>query len=147
MLSVEYSEALMAAAGADATTALADLDGALPNGYIAVVEGAIPTADSGVYATLGGRPMRDVVREVCAGALGTIAVGRAPSTAALSAAAGGLTGAVGVGRVVEHAAPGQPARLPGQRRQPRRDARPLPDVQGVPADRRPGPAATSPTAA
>lgn len=44
--------------------------------------------------------MRDVVAEVCAGAVGTIAVGSCAFDGGVSAAAGGLTGAVGVGRVV-----------------------------------------------
>jgi hydrogenase small subunit len=100
MLSLEYSEALMAGAGTDAMSALANLKDRFPNGYIAVVEGAIPTAESGVHATLGGRPVRDVVSEVCAGALGTIAVGSCAFDGGVSASAGGLTGAVGVGRVV-----------------------------------------------
>ena len=100
MLSLEYDEALMAATGADATGALANLKQRFPNGYIAVVEGAIPTAESGIHATLGGRPVRDVVSEVCAGALGTIAVGSCAFDGGVSAAAGGLTGAVGVGRVI-----------------------------------------------
>jgi hydrogenase small subunit len=100
MLSLEYSEALMVGAGDGATSALANLKDRFPNGYIAVVEGAMPTAESGVFATLAGRPVRDVVSEVCAGALGTIAVGSCAYDGGVSASAGGLTGAVGVGRVV-----------------------------------------------
>jgi hydrogenase small subunit len=100
MLSLEYDDTLMAASGADALGALADLTSRFPNGYIAVVEGAIPTAEGGVHATLGGRPLRDVVTQVCRDAVGTIAVGSCAFDGGVSAAAGGLTGAVGVGRVV-----------------------------------------------
>lgn len=100
MLSLEYSEAFMAATGNDASAALTNLSGRFPSGYIAVVEGAIPTAEGGIYATLAGRPLRDVVSEVCRDALGTIAVGACAFDGGVAAAAGGLTGAVGVGRVV-----------------------------------------------
>ena len=99
-LSLDYDEAFMAAAGGDAAGALSGLRERFPRGYIAVVEGAVPTADSGVHATLGGRALRDVISEVCGGAMGTIAVGSCAFDGAVSAAAGGLTGAVGVGRVI-----------------------------------------------
>ena len=46
-----------------------------PNGYFAVVEGSIPNGASGAYCLIGGRPAADVIREVCAGAIATIAVG------------------------------------------------------------------------
>jgi hydrogenase small subunit len=99
-LSLDYDEAFMAAAGADATGTLTGLRARFPEGYIAVVEGSVPTADGGAHATLGGRPMRDVISEVCAGAIGTIAVGSCAFDGGVAAAAGGLTGAVGVGRVI-----------------------------------------------
>ncbi len=99
-LSLDYDEAFMAATGADASGALNTLRARFPEGYIAVVEGAVPTADGGAHATLGGRPMRDVISEVCAGAIGTIAVGSCAFDGGVAAAAGGLTGAVGVGRVI-----------------------------------------------
>jgi hydrogenase small subunit len=81
LLSVEYHETLMAAAGASADAARIATMEKYPNGYFAVVEGGIPTADGGAYCLIGGRPFMDVVREVCGGALVTIAVGGAPSTA------------------------------------------------------------------
>ena len=46
-----------------------------PQGYVAVVEGSIPTAEGGVYCTVGGRAFADIVREVCQGAIFTIAAG------------------------------------------------------------------------
>ena len=75
-----------------------------------VVEGGIPTADDGVYCMIGGRPFRDVVREVTAGALATIAVGSCAFDGGLPAASGGPTGAVGVGQV---ASGGVIVNLPG----------------------------------
>jgi hydrogenase small subunit len=48
----------------------------------------------------GGRVFPEVVREVCDGALATIALGSCAFDGGLSGAAGGQTGAVGVGSVV-----------------------------------------------
>ena len=100
MLSVEYDEALMAAAGLAATQSLNNARARYRNGYIAIVEGAIPTADDGAYCTVGGRAFRTVATEVCSNALGTIAVGSCAFDGGASAAAGGVTGAAGVGQIV-----------------------------------------------
>jgi hydrogenase small subunit len=99
ILSVEYSESLLAAAGADADLARTGAMEAYPNGYLAVVEGAIPTGADGAYCLVGGRPMADIVREVCDGALGTIALGSCAFDGGTPAAAHGPTDAKGV-RVV-----------------------------------------------
>jgi hydrogenase small subunit len=100
LLSVEYDPLLMGPAGAAATQARTDAMRRYPNGYLAIVDGAIPTASDGIYGTVGGRPLRDVVREVSAGALGTIAVGSCAFDGGAPAANGGRTGAVGVSQVV-----------------------------------------------
>ena len=110
LLSLDYHETLMASAGASADLARVATMEKYPNGYIAVVEGGIPTADDGVYCMIGGRPFRDVVREVTAGALATIAVGSCAFDGGLPAASGGPTGAVGVGQV---ASGGVIVNLPG----------------------------------
>ncbi len=103
LLSVDYDEMIMAPSGAAAERSRMDTQEKYPNGYIAVVEGGIPTADDGVYCTVGGRAFRDIVREVCDGALATIAVGSCASDGGSPAAAGGPTGAVGVPQVVPNA--------------------------------------------
>lgn len=95
-LSLDYSEVLMAAAGTQAEAARAATMAKYPNGYIAVVEGSIPLADGGVYCTVGGRAFAETVKEVCAGALGVIAVGSCAFDGGIPAARGGITGAVGV---------------------------------------------------
>jgi hydrogenase small subunit len=88
----------MAAAGARAEEALrAAVD---EPGYIAVIEGSIPTADGGVYCTVGGRSALASVREVVRGAAATIAVGTCASFGGLPAARPNPTGAVGVLDVV-----------------------------------------------
>ncbi|MGE3074402.1 MAG: hydrogenase small subunit [Dehalococcoidia bacterium] len=100
-LSLDYQEVLMAAAGKQAEEARAATMAAFPNGYIAVVEGSIPLADGGVYCTIGGRAFAEIVREVCAGALGVIAVGSCAFDGGIPAARGGITGAVGVSAFVK----------------------------------------------
>jgi hydrogenase small subunit len=103
LLSVEYHETIMASSGAAAEAARTGATERYPNGYIAIVEGAIPNADGGVYCTIGGRAFKDIVREVCAGAQATIAVGSCAFDGGTPAAAGGSTGAVGVADVVPDA--------------------------------------------
>ncbi len=103
LLSVDYHEAIMAASGAAAELSRTAAMEAQPNGYIAVVEGGIPIGEDGAWCTIGGRAFRDVVREVCDGALLTIAVGTCAFDGGLPAAAGGPTGAVGVDEVVPDA--------------------------------------------
>ncbi len=103
LLSVEYHETLMAPAGASAELSRTSTMETYPDGYIAVVEGAIPNAEDGVYCTVGGRAFRDIVRDVCDGALFTIAVGSCASHGGLPAAGGGPTGAVGVAQVASGA--------------------------------------------
>jgi hydrogenase small subunit len=67
------------------------------------VEGAIPTADGGVYCTIGGRTALSVVREVCAGAAATIAVGACAWDGGIVAAAPNPTGAIGLQEAVPSA--------------------------------------------
>ncbi|MEW5992395.1 MAG: hydrogenase small subunit, partial [Chloroflexota bacterium] len=103
LLSVEYHETLMSSWGEAAAAARTSPGQRYPNGYIAVVEGAIPTADDGMACAIGGRPLRDIVREVCDGALATVAVGACAFDGGAPAAGGGATGAVGVAEVAPNA--------------------------------------------
>ncbi len=75
LLSLEYHETIMAAAGHQAEAALQRVVREEKGKYIVVVEGAIPTADGGVYCTIGGRTALDIAREVCANSALNIAVG------------------------------------------------------------------------
>jgi hydrogenase small subunit len=103
LLSIEYHDALMATSGEAATAARSSLGERFPGGYFAVVEGAIPTADDGMACTIGGRPFRDVVREVCDGAIATIAVGACAFDGGAPGASGGRTDAVGVAEAAPNA--------------------------------------------
>ena len=100
LLSVEYHETLMTSSGAAAEQALSTAMERYPNGYVAVIEGSIPTAAGGAYCLVNGRPFADVAREVADGALAVIAIGGCAVDGGVSAAGagiwGGLTGSKGV---------------------------------------------------
>jgi hydrogenase small subunit len=101
LLSLDYHETIMAAAGHRAEAALDAVVRDQPGGYVAVVEGSIPLGNPG-YCTIGGRSAVQIAREVCEGALATIAVGTCAAFGGLPAAAPNPTGAVSV----EDAVPG-----------------------------------------
>jgi len=103
VLSWEYHETVMAGAGKQAEEVLERVRRDHKGEYIVIVEGAIPTADDGMACAVGGRPFRDVVREVCAGAVATIAVGSCAFDGGAPGASGGRTGAVGVSEVAGEA--------------------------------------------
>lgn len=96
VLSVDYHETIMAAAGHQAEDVLAKVVKEQKGKYIAVVEGSIPLKDGGVYCCIGGRSALDIAREVCGNAFATIAVGSCASFGGIPAAAPNPTGAVGV---------------------------------------------------
>lgn len=100
VLSVDYHETIMAAAGHQAEEALQGVVDKNKGQYLVVVEGAIPLRDDGVYCCVGGRSAIDIAREVCGNALATIAVGACAWDGGIPAAAPNPTGAVGVGRAV-----------------------------------------------
>lgn len=96
VLSVDYYATIMAPAGKQAEKSLADVVKNQKGKYIAVVDGAIPLKDGGVYACVAGRSAVDIAKEVCGNALATICVGTCASFGGIPAAAPNPTGAVGV---------------------------------------------------
>jgi len=99
VISLDYHETLMVAAGASSHTALAAAM-ASPDGFVCVVEGAIPQAEGGIYCTIGGRTALSLVREVTAKASLTLAVGACAVDGGIAAAAPNPTGATGVAGAV-----------------------------------------------
>ncbi len=104
LLSWEYHETIMAGAGKQAEAALARVVKEEKGKYIAIVEGAIPTADDGVYCTIAGRTALDIAREVCSNSAANIAVGACAWDGGLVRANPNPTGALGL----EEAVPGVP---------------------------------------
>jgi hydrogenase small subunit len=98
LLSVDYHETIMAAAGKRATDAL---DGAVKKGgYIVVIEGSIPTGANGAYCTIGGKSAMQIADEVCKDALAVIAVGTCAAFGGIPAAAPNPTSAKSVEEAV-----------------------------------------------
>ena len=94
-ISLDYQETVMAAAGEAAEAALQQAV-ANPEGFICVVEGAIPTANNGLFGTIGSRTMYDIGKEVLPKAKAVVAYGTCASFGGLPAAAPNPTGAKGV---------------------------------------------------
>ncbi len=110
VFSIEYHEVIMAPSGFNAEKSLQDIVKNHKGKYFAVVEGAIPMADNGIYCCVGGRSALDIAREVCGNAAATFAVGSCATWGGLPSAKPNPTGAVGV----EKAVPGIPlVNLPG----------------------------------
>ena len=99
LLSVDYHETIMAAAGKRAE-ALRDAARAKRGEYIAVIEGSIPTGANGAYCTIGGKSALQIAREVGENALAVIAVGTCAAFGGLPAAAPNPTGARSVSEAV-----------------------------------------------
>ena len=110
VISLDYHETLMAAAGAQAEAALRQAVEQNAGKYVLVVEGAIPAKDDGVYMELGGRPGVEVLKEVASKSAAVIAMGSCASWGGVPSADPNPTGAVGVDSIVS----GKPiVNLPG----------------------------------
>ncbi len=100
VLSLEYHETIMAPSGKMAEKSLMDVVKNQKGKYFAIVEGAIPLKDDGIYCTIGGRTALDIAREVCGSALVTLAVGSCSSWGGIPSASPNPTGAVSVKEAV-----------------------------------------------
>lgn len=100
LLSWEYHELIMAGAGKQAEEALERVVRDEKGKYIAVVEGAIPTADGGVYCTIGGRTALDIAKHVCTNSAFNIAVGACAWDGGLVRSNPNPTGALGLQEAV-----------------------------------------------
>jgi [NiFe] hydrogenase small subunit len=94
--SVEYHETIMAPSGQLATDRLKNALTQYAGEFICICEGAIPTADNGVYGMVGGKTMLQIAKDVCPKAKAVIAFGTCASFGGLPAAEGNLTGAKSV---------------------------------------------------
>ena len=112
-ISLDYHETLMAAAGATVETILTEAAAANQGRFFCVVEGAIPTADNGVYGMIGGRTMLEIAREICPKSAAVIALGNCASYGGLPAAYPNPTGAAGVQNALGSALGVPVVNLPG----------------------------------
>jgi hydrogenase small subunit len=100
VISLEYHETIMAGSGKYAEKALQDVVKNQKGKYIAIVEGAVPMGDGGIYCTIAGKTALDIAKEVCGSAAMTLAVGSCASWGGIASASPNPTGAVGVGKAV-----------------------------------------------
>jgi hydrogenase small subunit len=100
-ISLDYHETLMAAAGKQAEDARAAAIKESRGKYILIVEGAVPTAEGGIYCTMGGKAGVDVVRETAEGAAFVVAVGSCAYFGGLPSAYPNPTSAKGVDQIVK----------------------------------------------
>jgi hydrogenase small subunit len=100
VISLDYHETIMSPAGKQAEKSLMDVVNNQKGKYIAIVEGAIPLKDGGIYCCIGGKTALDIAKEVCGNAAFTINVGSCSSWGGIASASPNPTGAVGVGTAV-----------------------------------------------
>jgi len=110
VISLEYAEVVMAAAGHQAEKAKWDAMEKYQGQYVLIVEGSIPTGSGGAFCTVGGESAEESCRKLVRNAAATITVGTCASFGGIPAAAPNPTGAVSVMNLV----PGAPVvNLPG----------------------------------
>ncbi|QKJ22756.1 hydrogenase small subunit [Poseidonibacter lekithochrous] len=122
VLSLEFHEALQAAAGHDADRQLEEAVHHFKGDYLLFVEGAIPMANEGRYGTIGasGETFHDHLQRMAKDSAAVVAVGTCATFGGVPAAAPNPTGAVGVMDLVKGkpiinipACPANPANMVG----------------------------------
>lgn len=99
IISLDYSETVMAPSGQAAEKSLHDAITKNPGKFLLVVDGAIPTGANGDYGTTGDKRMIDLIKEVGPKALAVIAIGTCSAYGGLPAAAPNPTQAKSISEV------------------------------------------------
>lgn len=94
-ISLDYHETIMAAAGEAAEAALQSAISA-PEGFICVVEGAIPTALDGKYGYVAGHTMYDICKDILPKAKLVVSIGTCASFGGIQAAKPNPTDSKGI---------------------------------------------------
>lgn len=97
LLSVEYHETIMAAAGQQAEDQLHAAAKKYEGKFICVVEGSIATNYAGGYGKIGGRTFLEIAKEICPKAAAVIAIGACATFGGIPAAKPNPGGYKGVG--------------------------------------------------
>jgi len=101
LISLDYHETLMAGSGVQAEEALQASMAANRGQYFLVVEGAIPTAQDGIFCKVGGKTALASLREAASGAAAILCIGTCSSFGGIQAVGPNPTGAVGVRDIVK----------------------------------------------
>jgi len=100
VLSVEYHETIMAAAGHQAEDQLRSAIKKYEGKYICVVEGAVATKFDGGYGKISDRTFLEIAKDVCPKAAATICIGTCSSYGGIQKAAPNPGGYMGVGEAI-----------------------------------------------
>jgi len=101
IISLDYHETVMAAAGHQAEQNLKDTIEKYNGKFVLVVEGAVPTKDNGIYCKIAGRTAMEILADVAPKAAAVIAIGTCATFGGVQAAAPNPTGAVGIQTLVK----------------------------------------------
>ncbi|RMG54686.1 MAG: hydrogenase 2 small subunit [Acidobacteria bacterium] len=101
VISLDYHEALCAAAGEQAEAARRRAMEEHAGKYVCVIEGAIPTKDGGIYCQIGGRTALEIVEETARRAGAIIAIGSCASFGGVPSADPNPTEAKGAPQVLQ----------------------------------------------
>ncbi|MGM0452262.1 MAG: hydrogenase small subunit [Thermodesulfobacteriota bacterium] len=101
ILSIEYHETIMAAAGHQAEENLHNAVKKYKGEFICVCEGAIGTKDDGVYGKIGGNTFLEVAKKVLPKAAAVICIGNCASFGGVQAADPNPGGFKGVGEALD----------------------------------------------
>ncbi len=101
LVSLDYHETLLAAAGHQAEKCLEDTMKAHEGKYVLVIEGAIPVKDDGIYCKIGGKTALELANTVAAKAGAIIAIGSCASWGGIPSADPNPTGATGAPEVLK----------------------------------------------
>ncbi|MFO0600307.1 MAG: hydrogenase small subunit [Myxococcaceae bacterium] len=100
LISLDYHETLMAAAGKQAEEARLAAMKENKGKYVLVIEGAIPTKENGIFCKVGGRTALDLTKEAAADAAAVISIGSCASWGGMPSTSPNPTGASSVGKVL-----------------------------------------------
>jgi hydrogenase small subunit len=100
LISLDYHETLFAAAGKQAEDARLAAMKENKGKYILVVEGSIPTKESGIFCKIGGRTAVDLTKEAAADAAAVISIGSCASWGGMPSTSPNPTGASSVSKVL-----------------------------------------------
>ncbi len=101
LISLDYSETLMAGAGYQAEAALHKSVTENEGKFILVVEGSIPLKDDGIYCKIGGKTAVSILNDIGPKAAAIVAIGSCASWGGVQSSYPNPTGAVGVNSVIK----------------------------------------------
>jgi len=99
IISLDYSETLMAGAGHQAEAARRQSIEENAGNYILVVEGSIPTKDDGIYCKVAGKTALEHLKETVPGAAALVAIGSCATWGGIPSSKPDPTGAKGLSEI------------------------------------------------